>query len=181
MLARHSHTGVDSAFPLPISRHDGLSGRSKRRSSTDWSDTTAPRAKPNDLSVRQPHVVDTRIVVDQPSLNDQGVLGEFGLNLSFTDPTEPDLALRFARWGPPDDLQSVTPIAPTVAPCATAPTTEPDIEQGQLDTCLHDVHYPYNGITEWWRNGPDDLQQGWTIDRYPTPQPSCWSWLSRES
>jgi hypothetical protein len=68
------------------------------------------------------------------------------------------LDLRFSAWGSGIASTAVSPVTPQLAGCPDP--SDLDV-QGR---CVARLEYRHPGLTEWWRNGPRGLQQGWTVD-----------------
>ena len=71
------------------------------------------------------------------------------------------LDLRFSAWGIDGELQPLEVVAPVIGTC-------PDGDDLDVEgACVRRLEYQRSGVTEWWRNGPEGLQQGWTVDALP--------------
>ncbi len=71
------------------------------------------------------------------------------------------LRLRTAAWGRADALEPVAAVAPRLGPCRA------DGAVSVSGECLRRVELPRPGLTEWWENHDEGLEQGWTIDAPP--------------
>jgi MYXO-CTERM domain-containing protein len=70
-------------------------------------------------------------------------------------------SLGLARWGRPGKLAATAAGELARGGCADQAFVD---AQG---TCIRRVEIRRDGITEWWHNRPDGLEQGFTIDRRP--------------
>lgn len=85
----------------------------------------------------------------------QGVFGERGLTVS--GPSGGDVSLELRAWGREQTLAEVSPTVPEQGPCLVGGATD------AVGECLHRVDYLRPGLTEWWENRPEGLEQGFTV------------------
>jgi hypothetical protein len=69
--------------------------------------------------------------------------------------------LRFSAWGMGRASSPVAPVLPEVGACSDHQDVDVD------GACVRRLEYRHPGVTEWWRNGPAGLQQGWTVEELP--------------
>ena len=72
-----------------------------------------------------------------------------------------ELRVRTSAWGRADSLKALPPAAARLGSC------RPDGALTVRGECLRRVELPQPGITEWWENREDGLEQGWTIAEPP--------------
>ena len=73
-----------------------------------------------------------------------------------------EVAVRFSlrAWGRSASMP-VEPVVPRLGPCLAGGAVD------AFGACLRRVEYPRPGLTEWWENRPDGLEQGFTIASVP--------------
>ena len=72
-----------------------------------------------------------------------------------------EVALTLRAWGREDRVTAADAIAPEEGAC---------LYDGAVDAfgdCLRRVHYARPGLTEWWENRPEGLEQGFTVTAAP--------------
>jgi hypothetical protein len=90
----------------------------------------------------------------------RGRFGERGLAVT-TRAGAGEVRLSLAAWGREGGLTVAEAVAATEGPCVAA---------GLVDVsgaCVRQVTYTRPGLTEWWENGADGLEQGFTVTARP--------------
>lgn len=113
------------------------------------------------LDVHQPRAVAGGFESIQPS---------WGLHSTFTDSeavirpmrSHEPIAFQFQAWGREEALSPIGVATPNLGGCVS-----PDLVDSNGD-CLTSVEYAYPGVTLWWLNRPEGLEQGWIAYDRPT-------------
>lgn len=75
---------------------------------------------------------------------------------------ELEIALRTVAWGRADEESALSEPGSLGSTCAPGGRTDPE---GQ---CLRRAELHRDGLLEWWSNGGDGLEQGWTVPERPS-------------
>ncbi len=72
-----------------------------------------------------------------------------------------EVGLELQAWGREAALIPVEPTLPEEGPCIVGGAADP------FGDCLRRVDYAHPGLTEWWENRPEGLEQGFTVTAPP--------------
>lgn len=98
----------------------------------------------------------------QASNRKQDLRLHFGNGVAVTKRNgEGEVVFTLGAWGREDAMEQAETVSPEEGPC---------LRGGAVDAfgeCLHRVDYARPGLTEWWENRPEGLEQGFDVTAAP--------------